>query len=792
MTKQIAAFMLFMLFSLNINLSADENQTINVGIKGFMCKNLTSLKYMSDTSGVSDVDYISFDIKDVNNQHVVFSVISEDGKHELVASEKFLYNADSYVYAVYEIVEKDGVNQLKYIGFSMESNAERKKVKLNDVYYPAPLLKDCYTQNVTMGYVEGSALTEPLWFNKEKGLKAWDINKYDFMQGESPTTVHPTLWRMEQLNNINGIFQVLPVVEKGGTDGFIYQARSYNLATMSFVKSQNGWIIIDPMSSAESATAAWEAFKKNVDENAKITAILVTHSHIDHYNGIMGIIDPETIWEISQDEYIKLSKNPKKLAKVSEGKVLFVAPDGFYDEAISENLYVGTSMGRRALYMYGSLLPTDEYGHVGSGLGKSVPLTMTGELFEPSFELKCEKDGLKDLCIDGINLRFQNVPGTEAPAEFHIFIKEYNTLCPGENVTYTMHNLLTSRGAKVRDAKAFGKAIDDAMTIAEDYFDGNLEVLLGTHHWPTWGKDNCIEMMSKQRDMYYYFNNQVIHMLNKGMNMEEIAEVFTLPESLHSEYYNRGYYGTINHNVKAVVQRYVGWWDGNPANYYKYPEEEVAKRFVEDMGGEDAVLEKAQQYFMKEDYRWTVELTKQLVFNNPENKAARYLLADALEQLAYSFESGTWRNIFLSGAMDLRNGGISGLIPNSMKIKNAAKNMLNQSPEHIFEYYSILLDGDKAGKDNIDYSLDIKIADDCYNLHLVNGVLHYKKIEKSTESVKFANVEEFVNNFTKRMTMYKPDNAENVVTTTDYDPMDIFYRYFEIFDIGWNIIEPLE
>lgn len=783
----------FLLLSLSMNLLADENKTSDFGIKGFMCKNKTSVNYyFPDDSSISNKNYVCYLIDDAD-QYVTFSVFSEDKKNEIVASEKFMFDADSYVYAVYEIIDNDGVAHLECVGFSMESNAERKDVKLNDVYYPTPLVKeDDDTRNVMMGYIEGTALTEPLWFNKDMNIKTWDINKYNFIQGEAPATVHPTLWRMESLNNVDGIFQVLPMVENGGKDGIIYQARSYDLATMSFVKSENGWIIIDPLSSSEGAAAAWDAFKKNVDENAKVSAILVTHSHVDHYNGIKGIIDPNSIWEISQEEYIKLSANPKKLAKAAEGKVLFVAPDGFYDEAISENLYLGTSMKRRALYMYGILLPADSYGHVGSGLGKAATIATAGKLFEPSFELQCEENGLKDLYIDGLNFRFQNVPGTEAPAEFHIFIKEYKTLCPGENVTYTMHNLLTSRGAKVRDPKAFGNAIGEAMDIADEYFDGEIQVLLGTHHWPTWGNDNIKNMMTKQRDMYYYFNNQVIHMINKGMNMEEIAEEFTLPESLNSEYYNRGYYGTINHNVKAVVQHYAGWWDGNPANYYRYPEEEVAKRFVEDMGGEDAVMEKARQYFMKGDYRWTIELTKQLVFSNPENKEARYLQADAMEQLAYSFESGSWRNIFLSGAMELRNGGMAGKTPKSAAIKNAVNTMLTMSPEYIFEYYSILLDGAKAGKDNVDYSLNIKIGQDCYNLHLVNGVLHYKKIDKPAEYVSFVNVEEFVNNFKKRMTMYNPDNAENAATTTDYDPMDVFYRYFEILDIGWNIIEPLK
>jgi alkyl sulfatase BDS1-like metallo-beta-lactamase superfamily hydrolase len=352
-----------------------------------------------------------------------------------------------------------------------------------------------------------------------------------------------------------------------------------------------------------------------------------------------------------------------------------------------------------------------------------------------------------------------------------------------------MHNLLTPRGAKVRNAKAFGDAIDEAMQIADDYLGGDIQVLLGTHHWPTWGNEACRDMMSKQRDMYYYFNNQVIHMLNKGMNMTEIAEEFALPASLSNEYYNRGYYGTINHNVKAVAQFYTGWWDGNPANYFTYPEAEEAKRFVADMGGEEAVLGKAHEYFKKGDYRWTVELTKQLVFNNPQNKEARYLQADALEQLGYSFEAGTWRNIFLAGASDLRTGGLSGALSTEQTIQIMAGNMRVMQPAFIFDYFAILLDGSKAGADNADYAVTVKIADAYYQLHLYNGVLHAKKVDADASAIVFDSVSAFVDDFAARM---RALNVKENTNTVEKSALDNIYQYFELFDAGWNIVEPLK
>lgn len=673
-----------------------------------------------------------------------------------------------------------------------------KRVKLTNDYYPAPLEKDPTPEfeNALRGYVEGTALNDTIWFNKKAGIPAWNMPSYQIIKGQAPSTVHPTLWTMEQLNNINGLFQAWPKVEEGGKQGLIYQVRSYDLATMSIIKGKTGWIVVDPLTGVENATRAWEVFKQHVDAHPKVSAVIFTHCHVDHYKGIEAIVSADSIWEIAQEDYQKIMNNPKKIAKKSNGKVLVIAPQGFYDEAISENLYLGNSMLRRGSYMYGSFLPVDTCQNVGVGLGKRV-YTSSGSLLAPSFEVIPGADGTKEMVIDGLHFLFQNAPGTEAPAEFHFLIKEYKALCPGENITHTMHNLLTPRGAKVRNAKAFGDVIHKTMQLADTYFDGEINVLLGVHHWPTWGTKACKELMTKQRDLYYYFNNQVIHMLNKGMNMNEIAESFTLPIELSNEYYLRGYYGTINHNVKAVAQFYMGWWDGNPANYFTYPDAEVAKRFVADMGGEEAVLSKAHEYFDKGDFRWTVELTKQLVFNNPQNKEARYLQADALEQLGYSFEAGTWRNIFLTGASDLRTGGLSGFRTNEQTIGAMAANLRTMQPEKIFEYFAILLDGSKVGAKRTNLAVTLKIADAYYLLHVYNGVLHAESIDADaslTENIEtFKDVDDFVDDFVARMTRLFPNGASQAIQQPiPTSVLDDIYANFELFDIGWNIIEPLK
>ena len=657
-------------------------------------------------------------------------------------------------------------------------------------YYPndkTPMIDRGDEENAKRGLIDD---TSPSYISDDSGKHVWDIASFknSMRSAECPDTANPLLWRMERLNNINGLFKVLPLEDDGSMDtkkeGTIYQIRSYDLATMSFVKSANGWIVIDPLGCEETAKCAIDTFKKKVgQENLNIVAVLITHSHVDHYNGLKSVLirngERSFIESVPQDT--KYDANEYK-------GTIVIAPKGFYDEAISENLYLGNTMSRRAQYMYGTGLEIGPRGTIGSGLGKTVNKG-SGELCQPSFELECGSDGTYEMEIDGVNVTFLDAPGSEAPAEFHIYFKDYEALCPGENATHTLHNLLTSRGAKVRDPKAFAKALDTSIRL----FGEHTQVIIGTHHWPVWGKENCIDLLKKERDTYLFLNDQVIRLANKGMNMEEIAEVFTLPASLNQEYYNRGYYGTLNHDSKAVFQRYVGWWDGNPVNYFKYPETEAASRFVSDMGGPDAVFNKAKEYYNKGDYRWTLELTKQILFcklaDNGILTVAANLHADALEQLGFSFESGTWRNIFLSGAKDLRdkyNTTQQGYDAKTAFINASADKIATLPSDYIFDYLATLLVPSHLEKfGNNVFELDIVIGRDNYHINFENSVLHYDKTTSSNETfdkLVYADAVDFSVAY-KKWSLKSTDDDTCLERT--------FFSLFDWHDPMWNIVVPL-
>lgn len=655
--------------------------------------------------------------------------------------------------------------------------------KLTPEYYPnieqnMNSTEDSDWGEVNRGYIEGTKLTEPIYNSVNSNNIAWNIQSYDFMNETSaPSTVHPNLWRMEQMNNVNGLFEVIK--------GEVYQIRSFDLSTMSIIKSKskNGWIVIDPLCGSENAIKGWRIFKSKIDASANLVAIFITHSHVDHYKGVMGLIKEagkQILTNKKQSDFLHFS--------CENDYVAVIAPNGFYDESISENLYLGGCMSRRATYMYGSSLPRNQYGHVGSGLGKTVGVT-TGSIPVPTIEVVPDQDDITTFEVDGLTITMQDVPGTEAPAEMHIYFKDYKMLCPGENVTHTMHNLLTPRGAKVRDPKAFGRAIDRAMELFPD-----TEVIIGTHHWPIWGKERCFDVMKKERDLYYYFNDQVIRLLNKGMNMEEIASVFQLPDSLKKEYYNRGYYGSFNHNVKAVVQRYIGWWDGNPANYFKQTDEEVAERFVEDMGGAESVLNKARQRFDQGDYRWTIALTRHVVFDQSGNtsdklkKQAKELEADAMEQLAYSFEAGTWRNIFLSGAFELRGYKLSQIVSETDMINTLCATLKSLSLDYMFEYMTTLIDGFEAGSKKATFCLRFgkpSCLNYFYTIELENGVFHYKRCKEESEIYDPILGYESQENFVDQLKEFLMGNNEQ------YELRDIF-TYIDLNPTDWNIIEPLK
>ncbi len=453
-------------------------------------------------------------------------------------------------------------------------------------------------------------------------LAVWDIHKHDFLreQPEAPDTVNPSLWRQARLNCVHGLFEV--------TDR-VWQVRGYDISNVTFIAGDTGWIVIDPLTSVEMAATALELANEHLGERP-VVAVIYTHSHLDHFAGVHGVT--------TQDD-------------VDAGRCRIIAPEGFLDAAVSENVIAGPVMLRRSLYMFAPLLPAGPRGQVDAGLGKTTSLG-TVSLIPPTEEIR---DTGTELDIDGVRVVFQMTPGTEAPAEMNFHFPDLRLLCMAENCTQTMHNLLTPRGAQVRDALGWSKYINEAI----DLFADQTDISFASHHWPRFGADDVRRFLTQQRDLYRWLHDQTMRLANRGLTPVEIAEELDLAPELETEFHVRGYYGTVNHNVKAVYQRYLGWFDGNPANLHPHPPERTATKLVEYMGGADAVLARARADFEAGDFRWVAQVVNHVVFADPDNDDARALQADALEQLGYQAESAVWRNFYLSAAHELRNGHLS-------------------------------------------------------------------------------------------------------------------------------------
>ncbi len=448
---------------------------------------------------------------------------------------------------------------------------------------------------------------------------AWDVSKYDFIEqgAPNPDTVNPSLWRQAQLNNIHGLFEVAPG---------LWQARGYDISNITFIEGATGWIVIDPLTIEGCARDCLALANSQLGERP-VTAVIYTHSHTDHFGGVLGVTTQED---------------------VDAGRCRIIAPEHFLHEVVSENVVAGFAMARRALYQFGPLLPAGPRGHVDCGLGKSIPLSPPG-LLAPTEEVTHTGE---ELVVDGVRIIFQLTPEAEAPAEMNFFFPDQGWLCMAENCSHNMHNLVPIRGAQVRNSLNWSKYIGEAI----DLYGDRTEIMFASHHWPRWGNDDVCGFLTKQRDMYRYIHDQTMRQANHGYTPLEIAEMIELPHEYQNESHTTGYYGHIAHNVKAVYQRYLSWYDGNPANIWKLPPTEVGERYVALAGGPDALLAKARASFEDGDYRWVAELVNHLVFADPSNVAARELQADALEQLGYQSESATFRNAFLSGAQELRHG----------------------------------------------------------------------------------------------------------------------------------------
>ncbi|KKA11609.1 alkyl/aryl-sulfatase [Sinorhizobium meliloti] len=515
------------------------------------------------------------------------------------------------------------------------------------------------------------------------GNAIWNPQQYSFITegAEAPATVNPSLWRQSQLINISGLFEV--------TEG-LYQVRNFDLSNMTIIEGTEGITIVDPLVSSETAKAALDLYRKHRG-NKPVKAVIYTHSHVDHYGGVRGIVDE---------------------ADVTSGAVKIYAPEGFLEAAVAENVMAGTAMSRRASYMYGNLLKADPKGQVGAGLGTTTSAG-TVTLIPPTNIVT--ETGQKET-IDGLTYEFLMAPGSEAPSEMLWYIEEKKAIQTSEDATHTLHNTYSLRGAKIREPLPWSKYLNQALTMWGD----EAEIIFAQHHWPTWGNDNVKELLSKQRDLYRYINDQTLHMVNQGMTMREIAEAFKLPDSLAKFWANRGYYGSVYHDVAATYVLYLGWFDGNPSTLHELPPAEASKKYVEFMGGADAVLEKARKSYEQGEYRWVAQVANHVVFADPNNQDAKNLTADALEQLGYQAESGPWRNFYLTGAKELRDGVTELPTPNTA----SPDTVRAMSLDLFFDYLGVRLNSEKAGDTKLTLNFDFGEEDGKYLLQLENGVLN--------------------------------------------------------------------
>ena len=463
-----------------------------------------------------------------------------------------------------------------------------------------------------------ATLDEPV-IRTTSGRVVWDLTPYAYqsIDASCPTTVNPSLWRQAQLNSIHGLFEVAPG---------IYQVRGLDLSNMTIIEGDTGIIVFDPLISCETAAAALALYRANRGERP-VTAVLYTHSHVDHFGGVRGIVDE---------------------ADVMAGTIPVIAPEGFLEHAVAENVYAGTAMSRRAQYMYGALLDKGPQGQVDAGLGKTTSLGRVS-LIAPT--LSITRTG-EEHVIDGVRLVFQLTPGTEAPAEMNIHLPDHRATCAAENATHNLHNIVTLRGALVRDALVWSKYLDEMIEL----YAADTDVLFAQHHWPCWGRERIVAFLSRQRDLYRYLHDQTLRLMNQGYTGVEIAEMIELPAELAQTWSCRGYYGSVSHNVKAIYQRYLGWFDGHPANLWPLPPNQRGPRYVEAMGGADAVVARARDATEAGEYRWAAELLTHVVFAQPDHAAATGLQAEVFEQLGYQCENSTWRNFYLMGAQELRGG----------------------------------------------------------------------------------------------------------------------------------------
>jgi alkyl sulfatase BDS1-like metallo-beta-lactamase superfamily hydrolase len=575
--------------------------------------------------------------------------------------------------------------------------------------------------------------------------------QYQFLQGDAPSTVNPSLWRLAQLNAINGLFKVV--------DG-MYQVRGYSLANMTIVEGRSGLIVIDPLSSVAAAKEGLDLYFAHRPRKPVI-AVVYTHSHTDHYGGVKGV----TIE-----------------ADVSSKKTRVFAPAGFMEAAVSESVIAGNAMGRRAQYQFGNPLPRSDRGNVDAGLGKNDSRGGPGRsLIAPTDSIV---QPVETRTIDGVDIVFHLAPASEAPAEMHLFFPQLKVLDVAENATHTLHNLLPLRGTEVRDAKGWSKYLGDAL----DRFGADAQVLVAQHHWPVWGHQNVVTHLEQQRDLYKYVHDQTVRMMNQGMAPTEIAEALRLPKGLEHTWAARGYYGTLSHDSKAVFQKYLGWYDGNPATLNALPPVENARKNVEYMGGSAAIIARAREDFRQGNYRWVAQVMDQVVYAEPANAEARALAADAFEQLGYLAESATWRNAYLLGAQELRNG-----VPAGRRRQALDAEFIGVMPASlVFDYLGTTVNGPRA--ENAKIVLNWRFTDSGETIvstldHAALTYVQGKRVESADASA--TTTRAVFNAIVLRQRTFEDARTKGDLTVAgNAAKLTDLMSYFDDFDPAFNIIEP--
>ena len=515
------------------------------------------------------------------------------------------------------------------------------------------------------------------------GHVVWDFNAYNFLTPDVPETVNPSLWRQARLLARAGLFQV---------SDRVYQVRGFDVSNMTIVVGDTGLIIIDPLTSTEVASAALALARRTIGDRP-VRAVIYTHSHVDHFGGVRGVVDS---------------------AEVAAGNVQIIAPEGFMEHAVTENVIAGNAMGRRATYQFGAGLAPGPEGQMSSGIGLAISAG-TFTLIPPTRTISHTGE---TLTVDGVRIEFQVTPETEAPSEMNFFFPDLGVLCLSENANASMHNILTPRGALVRDAKAWADYLTESLRLYGD----RTQEMITSHAWPRFGNDRVRDFIAAHRDAYKYLHDQTVRLMNAGSTDREIAEQVRLPEPLASRWFNRGYYGTMMHNSRAVYQRYMGWYDGNPANLNPLPPAEEGARFVRAMGGEDRVLAEGQRAFDEGDYRWAARVLNNLVFANPQNTAARQLLARTHRQMAYQAESAIWRNMYLSAARELEQG------PPQRAASVQSVDLVAATPtSYILDLLAVRLNPERLGARHYAFNLVFPERNERFAVTIANGVLVHER-----------------------------------------------------------------